>query len=564
LAFAEAVFLCAYFPLAAIIIFTKIQLMARIFFALLILLSSVSCQTEAKKVPVDLLVVAKQIYLKAGETAQAMVIKEGKVWATGSQKELESAYKPQATKIFEGMYIYPGFNDAHAHFLGYARSLGRVNLVATQSWQECLERLQNFAEKNPNDFLLGRGWDQNDWESKEFPDRRALDSLYPHTPVLLKRIDGHAAIANQAALDYAGINASTKLAGGTIDLAKGILIDNAVDLIEEPENDPERDKELILKAQEFCLHAGLTSITDAGLKKKDIQVLQDLSESGELKLRLNVMVSDDSASLAYYFARGPMEEPRFRLKTVKFYLDGALGSRGALLLNSYADDPGNYGLQLKPTNYFLEMADSLSHQKWQMAIHAIGDSANRLATQIFGVGYLHNRNHRWRIEHAQVVHPQDLEDMKALGVIPSIQPTHATSDMYWAEERLGPDAVQYAYRAQSFLDQELVLPLGTDFPVEDINPLNTFRAARFRVDANAYPEGGFRAEEALSFDEALKGMTWSGAYASFEEEVKGLLERGYYADFIVMDRDLKKLKADEFSNLEVKATAINGEFLYSL
>lgn len=526
-----------------------------------------ACNSEVKE-EVDLMVVAQSIYLSEGNSAEAMVVKDGLVLATGSRDSLEALYAPKDLKVFDRMQVYPGFNDAHAHFLGYARGLGRVNLVGTKSWQECLERVQAFADGNPSDFIVGRGWDQNDWEVKEFPTNAELNEMFPNTPVVLNRIDGHAALANQAALDQAGVTINTKVAGGQLyapeDILTGILIDNAVDLIELPENSPERDRELILKAQEFCLAAGLSSITDAGLKQKDIELLKSLSEEGALKIRLNLMVSDDSASLAYFFTQGAIENPRLRVKTVKFYLDGALGSRGALLLAPYSDAPSQIGLQLKPSNYFFEMADSLAHLGWQMAMHAIGDSANRLAVEVFGIAYMHNPDHRWRIEHAQIVHPADLERMKEIKVIPSIQPTHATSDMYWAEQRLGAERIKYAYSAKSFLEAGLVVPLGTDFPVEDINPFYTLRAAKYRQDAAGYPPGGFRPDEALNFDEALRGMTWAGAYASFEEDKKGLLEAGYYADFIVVKQDLSTVPVEQLGDLEIFATAVDGEFLYGL
>lgn len=527
-----------------------------------------ACSPTQTKEQVDSLVVAKEIYLSDSARAEAMVIKNGKVLAVGTQLELEKTYQAQATKVFGDMYIYPGLNDAHAHFVGYARGLGRVNLMGTKSWQQCLERVLAFADAHQTNFIIGRGWDQNDWEHKDFPQRWTLDSLFPNTPVVLHRVDGHAAIANKAALEHAGIDISTSIAGGALikedGALTGVLIDNAVDLIEEPILSVKKEKELLLKAQEFCLRAGLTSITDAGLKRREIEILQELIEQDSLKIRFNLMVSDDSASLAYYFKHDPIEGPRLRVRTVKFYLDGALGSRGALLLDDYSDDPGNKGLQLKPTSYFEMMADSLSHEGWQMAIHAIGDSANRLATYIFGIGYMHTPNHRWRIEHAQIVHPEDLESMKQLDIIPSIQPTHATSDMYWAEERLGSGRIAYAYPAKDFLKAGLVVPLGTDFPVEDINPMYTLRAAKYRQDEAGYPPGGFRPDQALSFDEALKGMTWSGAYASFEEDVKGLLEPGYYADFIVVRKDLSQVPVEELGNVEIQSTAINGAFLYGL
>ena len=540
----------------------------RKFLALLIFsLALISCQEPANKTQADMLVFAESIYLSDTGQAQAMAIKDGKVMATGSRQEIEEHYQSPIIKAFEGMHIYPGFNDAHAHFVGYARGLGRVNLMGTKSWDECLQRVQAFAERTESDYIIGRGWDQNDWEQKEYPTRAELDSMFPNIPVVLKRVDGHAALANQAALDFSGIKASTFVDGGALlkneQGLSGILIDNAVGLIKEPVLDEAQEKALILRAQEHCLQQGLTSITDAGLTKREIEIIKDLVESDSLKIRLNLMVSDDSASIAYYFNQEPIETPKLRVKTVKFYLDGTLGSRGALLLEEYSDDPGNYGLQLKPLDYFEMMADSLAHQGWQMAVHAIGDSANRMVSYLFGIGHIHNPDHRWRIEHAQIVHPEDLAILKEIKAIPSIQPTHATSDMYWAEDRLGAERIQYAYSAKTFLNAGLVLPLGTDFPVEDINPMYTLRAAMYRQDAAGYPPGGFRPQEALSFDEAIRGMTWSGAYASFEEDVKGLLEVGYYADFIVVKEDLAQVPVEKMGAVEIVATAVDGEFWYS-
>lgn len=530
-------------------------------FLLLPILLFTACQPL--KESVDLIVEAESIFTGDSLQGNAMAIKDGKVVAVASAENIKQAYESTEYQVYQG-FIYPGFNDAHAHFLGYARGLGQVNLVGTQSWQECLERVQAFADAQDVDFIQGRGWDQNDWVVKKFPTKAALDSMFPNTPVLLMRVDGHAAIANQAALDYAGVDLETEIEGGVIyapnDKATGVLIDNAVDLVEFPDEDEARLKELVLEAQANCLAAGISSITDAGLKRKDLEFLQALSESGELKLRMNMMVSDDSASLAYYLNKPPVESPRFRIKSVKFYLDGALGSRGALMLDPYSDDPGNYGLQLKPTAYFRRMADSLAKLGWQMCVHAIGDSANRLAVDVFSEANQGKSDHRWRIEHAQIVHPEDQQKMAEAHIIPSIQPTHATSDMYWAKDRIG-ERINYAYVAKRFLDLGMALPLGTDFPVEEIYPLNTLRSAMLRMDVDGFPPGGFRPMEALSFDEAMHGMTAAGAYASFEEKVKGKLVPGHYADFVVFDKDLSKLQAGEFRSMVPTALAINGEML---
>jgi len=475
------------------------------------------------------------------------------------------SYTATNTQSLKGAYIYPGFNDAHAHFVGYARGLRKVNLMGTPSWADALARVVDFQNKYPSDYIIGRGWDQNDWADKSYPHRSSLDSLFPETPVFLSRIDGHAAIINTAALRQAGLNGNETLVGGTLlqdaQGFTGILIDNATDLIKLPAMDIALQKEALLEAQANLFAKGVTSLTDAGLLAADIELLQTLYADVSLQVRINAMVSDDPSSLAKYL-KAPIETPTLRVKSAKFYLDGALGSRGALLLAPYSDDSTNYGLQLKEASYFKMMADSLAQLGWQMCIHGIGDSANRLAIDIYSQALAGLEDRRWRIEHAQVVHPTDQKRMVAAGIIPSIQPTHATSDMYWAEERIGSQRMQYAYSAQSFLKLGAKLPLGTDFPVEDINPLYTLRSAYLRQDADGYPPKGFRADEALSFEDAIRGMTEWGAYASFEENKKGTLEAGKYADFVIFDKDLSTLSAQEMSSLEVQATYLNGQEVY--
>jgi predicted amidohydrolase YtcJ len=497
---------------------------------------------------------------------EAMAIKEGKIVATGSSAEILQNYTATNTQSFKGAYIYPGFNDAHAHFVGYARGLRKVNLMGTRSWADALARVVDFQNKYPSDYIIGRGWDQNDWESKTYPHQASLDSLFPETPVYLGRIDGHAAIINSAAMKMAGLSGQEEIAGGMLmqdaQGFTGVLVDNATALIKLPKMDNSLQREAFLAAQENLFAVGVTSLTDAGLLRSDIELLESLYADGSLKIRVNAMVSDDSASLAHYL-QSPIETPNLRVKSAKFYLDGALGSRGALLLAPYSDDSTNYGLQLKEASYFKMMADSLAQLGWQMCIHGIGDSANRLAIDIYSQALAGLNDRRWRIEHAQIVHPADQKRMVAAGIIPSIQPTHATSDMYWADQRLGAERMKYAYSAQSFLKLGAKLPLGTDFPVEAINPLYTLRSAYLRQDADGFPPKGFRAEEALSFEEAMRGMTEWGAFASFEEKKKGTLEAGKYADFVIFAKDLSTLSAQELSSLEVQATYLNGVEVYT-
>ncbi len=523
--------------------------------------------TEIPKEKIDLIITDAKIYsLDADFSVQeALAIDAGKVVSIGSKADLLKRFEAQQVKSLAGAYIYPGFNDAHAHFVGYARGLRKVNLMGTRSWADALSRVVDFQKKYPSDYIIGRGWDQNDWEDKSYPHRRSLDSLFPETPVYLGRIDGHAAIINTAALEHAGLSGDETLVGGTLlqdaQGFTGILIDNATDLITLPAMDAALQKEALLEAQANLFAQGVTSLTDAGLLAADIEFLQALYADSSLHIRVNAMVSDDSASLAKYL-NAPIETPTLRVKSAKFYLDGALGSRGALLLEPYRDDTTNFGLQLKPASYFKMMADSLAQLGWQMCIHGIGDSANRLAVDLYSQALAGLEDRRWRIEHAQILHPDDQNKMVAAGIIPSIQPTHATSDMYWAEERIGAERMQYAYSAQSFLNLGAKLPLGTDFPVEDINPLYTLRSAYLRQDAKGYPIKGFRPEEALSFEETLRGMTQWGAYASFEEEQKGTLEVGKYADFVIFNKDLSTLSAQELSSLKVQATYLNGQEVY--
>ncbi|MDZ7847790.1 MAG: amidohydrolase [Owenweeksia sp.] len=460
---------------------------------------------------------------------EAMAVKDGKVVAIGSSEALRHSYRAPQELNLKGQVVYPGFNDAHAHFYGYAQSLIQVNLVGTRSYQEVLNRTQAFAKEHQPKFISGRGSDQTDWGTVQFPHRKALDSLFPKTPVLLKRIDGHAALANQAALDFAGIKADTSVPGGVLmkqnGRLTGVLIDRAVDLVQFPETPTTKKSQAIRWAQDSLLKYGLTSVTDAGLNLEQIQLIEKLQEAGQLRLRINAMVSDTPELLEHFLERGMIKNDRLKVQCFKFYLDGALGSRGALMLRPYADDSLNYGLSLTGEAHFKEALASLKTARWQAAVHAIGDSANRQVLNLYKeiLGDATKMDHRWRVEHAQVVHEDDVARFGEIGAIPSVQPTHATSDMYWAEQRLGAAGMEEAYPYKDLLAAAGVLPLGTDFPVEDIDPRKTFRAAVFRQDSASFPVGGFRPEQRLTREQTIRGMTIWGAYASFEEEQKGSL-----------------------------------------
>ncbi|NTS40476.1 amidohydrolase [Flavisolibacter sp. BT320] len=532
-----------------------------------------SLSLSAQKTKADLLLHNGKLYTVDAifSVASAMVVKDGKILAVGDSKTLRAAYDATETIDAGGKAVYPGLIDAHAHFLGYGLGLQSADLVETKSWEDILERLQTFVKtKNiqPGQWIVGRGWDQNDWSQKEFPSKDKLDAIFPNNPVLLTRIDGHAAIASQKALDAAGVTTSTNITGGDVEVKDGkltgILIDNAVDLVSNkiPSPNKAQTKAALLEAQQNCFAMGLTTIDDCGVSYRDTQLFDEMHKSGELKMRIYAMLSDAAPNYNFAVRNGKIKTPFLNVSSFKVYADGALGSRGACLLHPYTDRPDWKGFLLSPLAHFDSVANVLHGLGWQMNTHAIGDSGNRAILNIYGK-YLKGKNdRRWRIEHSQVVNKADFALFGRYSVIPSVQPTHATSDMYWAEQRLGADRVKGAYAFKELMQQNGWIPLGTDFPVEDISPFKTFLAAVFRVDAKGYPQGGYQMENALSRQEAIRGMTIWAARSNFEEGEKGSLERGKWADFIILDRDLMEVPAKEVLETRVLATYIGGSKVY--
>lgn len=524
----------------------------------------ISCE-GIKKERVDLIVHNATIYTvdENFSMADAMAIRGDTIVAIGSEHEILNKYQSDSEYDARKKFIYPGFNDAHSHFLGYAEGLTRVNLVGTQSWQECLDRVEKYAKTQSDGWILGRGWDQNDWENQAFPNKFELDSLFPDRPVLLKRIDGHAAIANSMALKLAGVDASSIVFGGDIYIEElvptGILIDNAVDLVTKvvPKTSREQKARGLRKAQQNLFQAGVTSLTDAGLNVEDILLIDSLQNTGLLKMRTYVMVSDDSSNLSYFQERGKIKNKYLNVRSFKFYVDGALGSRGAAMLEPYSDAMEETGLLLSPKSHFEAMADIMLSMDFQMNAHCIGDSANRLILDVMGNALNGVNDKRWRIEHAQVVHPKDMAKFRAYTVIPSVQPTHATSDAFWAKDRLG-DRIENAYIYNDLLKQNGTIPLGTDFPVEDIDPLKTFYAAVYRKTPFDASAKAFQPENALTPEDALRGITIWPALAAFEEKEKGSLEPGKLADFVVLNGDMLQVSEDQFGNLKVTSTFSGG------
>ncbi len=536
--------------------------------ALLLAISILMACSSRKQI--DLLVYNAQIYTVDSlfSQAEAMAIKDGKIVAIGNKADLNKEFEANDSLDAQGKSIYPGFIDGHAHFLAYGQGLQTVNLVGTKSWAEIVEKVKNFAAQNPEGWILGRGWDQNDWADKRFPSNEQLNQLFPDRPVLLTRVDGHAAMANQNALELAGIKPGQILTGGEIGVSNGklngLLIDNAVDLVASKIPDPSKEQlnKALLAAQQNCFAAGLTTVVDCGLDHPMVKVIDELQQQNELKMRLFVMLSDKKANYDYLFKNGAFKTERLNVSSFKVYADGALGSRGACLLKHYSDQPGNSGFLLSKKEHFEEVAQKIADKGFQMCTHAIGDSANREILNIYAKVLKGKNDRRWRIEHAQVLDPADFKLFGAHSVVPSVQPTHATSDMYWAGERLGAERLKGAYAYQDLLKQNGWLVLGTDFPVENIDPMLTFYAATIRKDSKGWPEKGFQTENALTREQALRGMTIWAAKGNFEEKEKGSLEVGKFADFIILDQDIIKATPADLLKTKVLSTYVNGEKVY--
>jgi predicted amidohydrolase YtcJ len=498
-----------------------------------------------------------------------MAIKDGKIEAVGTNTEINTKYNAKEKVDAGGKIVYPGFIDAHAHFYRYGLGLSTVDLVGTTSWQEILNKLDTASKSLSNeDWLIGRGWDQNDWDIKEFPSKDALDTLFPNRPVLLTRVDGHAAIANQKALDLAGLKTGFTITGGEAEVKSGqltgLLIDNAVDVVSSkiPAATPAQIKTALDKAQNNCFAVGLTTVDDCGLDYKEAMIIDSFQKKGELKMRVYAMLSDAKHNYDYLFQKGKIKTDFLNVRSFKVYADGALGSRGACLLQPYSDKPGWSGFLLSNLSHFDSVASIINDKGFQMCTHAIGDSGNRAVLNIYAKHLGGRNDKRWRIEHAQVVNKADFDLFGKYSIIPSVQPTHATSDMYWAGQRLGAEREKGAYAFKQLMQQVGWIPLGTDFPVEDISPFKTFLAAVFRQDAKGWPESGYQMENALSRQEALRGMTIWAARSNFEEGEKGSLEGGKFADFIILDRDLMTVKPTEVLQSTVLATYIGGQKVY--
>jgi predicted amidohydrolase YtcJ len=503
------------------------------------------------------------------DMAESFAVKDGKILEIGPSDMILKKYHSDRLMDMNGMFIYPGLVDAHCHFYGYGMNLNDADLVGTTSFEEIIEILKNHHAQNPTEWILGRGWDQNDWPVKEFPTRDQLDAAFPDNPVYLRRIDGHGAIANTEALERAGITEETSVEGGQLirkdGRLTGVLIDNAMGLVGRIVPGPTQDDMVsgLLMAQKNCFAVGLTAVHDAGLSKGLIELMDSLHNEHSFKMRVYAMMSPSKENFETYLEQGVYETDRLTVRSIKLFADGALGSRGALMIEPYSDDPGNHGLLVTEKDRLVELCQKAYDAGYQVNTHCIGDSANRLMLRIYADILQGQNDRRWRIEHAQIIHPDDFSLFGQYNIVPSIQTTHATSDMYWAGDRIGPERMKGAYAYKTLLVQNGWIPNGSDFPVEHINPLFGFYAAVARQDLKEYPTGGFQTEEALSRKEALQAMTIWAAKSGFNEEKYGSLEPGKFADFIVMGTDIMTCDIHQVPGLKIHKTYIQGEEVYS-
>jgi predicted amidohydrolase YtcJ len=525
----------------------------------------------------DVLLYNGRIYTMAEPArAEAMAIRGDRIVAVGSTAELRRRFRARTEIDLGGRTVLPGLIDAHAHLMGQGVSMLQADLVGANSKEEILDRLRRFAQSRPpGSWILGRGWDQNRWPEKAFPTAEDLDRLFPDRPVWLRRIDGHAAWANSKAMELAGVSVQTPdPEGGRIlrypdGRPTGVFIDRAMALVERfipPPSEEDLERALELAIGE-CLRYGITSVHDAGVDRRTIERYRRFIDEGRFPLRVYALIGGVGETLEYFCRQGPLlgyGGNRLTVRAVKLYADGALGSRGAALLEDYSDEPGNRGLLIVSADSLARQVERVMACGFQVAIHAIGDRGNRAALDAIAraIERTGRRDLRPRIEHAQIVALEDIPRFRQLGVIASMQPIHATSDMYWAEARVGPERIRGGYAWRRFLDAGVVLAAGSDFPVEPVNPFLGLYAAVTRQDRSGWPPGGWYPDQRLRLQEAVRAFTLGAAYAAFEEDLKGSLEPGKLADFIVLDRDIFAVPERDIADVRVLETWLGGERVY--
>ena len=508
-----------------------------------------------------------------GATAEAIAIAADRIVFVGSDKDA-LALRDSETRVvdLQGRAVIPGLIDAHGHVSSLGFTLAEVDLVGTRSAAEVASRVRAAAAKaKPGAWIQGHGWDQNDWERKAFPSHGLLDEAAPDNPVFLDRIDGHAIWVNSRAMEIAGVTRGTpdpaggRLLRGPDGAPTGIFVDNAKSLIKSKIPAPSRDeiRAAILRALNHCLDFGLTGVHDAGITLEEAQIYRELAEEHALPIRVYAMLGGTSRVLKNYFPGPPASELGggfLSLRSIKLGIDGALGSRGAALMEDYSDDPGNKGLITLDPGRIRELALEAARKGYQVCVHAIGDRGNKLALDAleWALSQVPHGDYRFRIEHAQVLRPEDIPRFAKLGIIPSMQPTHCTSDMPWAEDRLGPERVKGAYAWRSLLDTGVRIPEGSDFPVESANPFLGLYAAITRQDAEGHPRGGWYPAQRMTPQEALRGFTLDAAWAGFEEKELGSIAAGKKADLDILPANPLETNPRDLLSMKPDAVLVDG------
>ncbi len=520
---------------------------------------------------VDLIVYNAKVYTinPNFDLAEAFAVKDGKFVAVGTSSDILKQFQSSHKLNLAGQFVYPGFYDAHCHFLRYSLMKNEVLLFDATSFEQVVGQLKQYHQTHPNSpLLVGRGWNEGNWDGKKYPDKKILDAHFPNTPVLLHRVDLHAAVANQKALDMAKATTSTQVEGGIFKTDEqgnlnGVLVDNAIHYVNSflPQTSLQALGKAMLKAQADCHAVGLTSLNEAYVNQEEVALIEQLQAAQQLKMRFYCMVHHSEKNKQYYFENGPLKTDFLNVRCFKYFADGALGSRGAWLLNNYSDAATN-GLQLLDFNEFVADCKLYKEKGFQVATHAIGDAANKLVLAAYAAVLQGKNKLRWRLEHAQIVQLEDIDKFGQNNITPSIQATHATSDMYWVGQRLGAERLKRAYAFKELLQQTNFVAAGSDFPVEKINPLLGFFAAVARQDVKGWPANGFQMENALSRQQALKAMTIWAAYSNFEEHERGSIEAHKMADFVVLADDLLQVPLLQIPDLKVAATFLGGEAVY--
>lgn len=497
---------------------------------------------------------------------EAMAIKDGKVLEVGPERQILNRYAAEETIDLQGKDVFPGFTDAHGHLLSLMEQKLNLDLTGSKSFEEVLFKTEKYASKGKK-FILGRGWDQSLWESNEFPTNEQLNKLFPSIPVLLVRVDGHAALANDYLLKKANFSLQTKIEGGEIQESQGkltgLVLDNAITELSKqlPTYSKMEKHQALIAIQEELFQYGITGVHEAGINFEDIDLLKSLYAKGTFDLQVYAMLYPSEENIAFAKKNRKFSFKNLLIRSFKIVGDGSLGSRGACLKEPYHDKLNTKGFLTTSIADLKRIAKIARLIDYQMNTHAIGDSTNKVLIDLMADTYAYKKDHRWRIEHAQVIDMNDFEAFGKYGILPSVQPTHAVSDMRWAKERLGEKRLEGAYAYQRLLDLAGIIAFGTDFPVESFNPFLTIHAAVNRKNQQNEPNGGFLPTNKVSLENCIKAMTLWPAFASFQENTTGSLEKGKDATFVVLEYPFNT--GETFKDNFAYLTYIKGKKVYS-